>query len=78
MEPITGGNIIMVAVGVLFIYGIIKINKMAGRSTGKKVKCPRCNKYGMEPKGGRYYRNGLAGSDWECPFCGHMFFNRSW
>ncbi len=78
MQPFTGGDLIMFSIGALFIYGIFKLGKQTGRSLGKKVQCPRCRKYGMEPKGGRYYRNGQAGADWECPHCRHCFFRNSW
>ncbi len=74
MQAFSAGDILMLAVGVLFIYGIVKIGKATGRSIGKKVKCTRCGRYGMEPSGGRYYRNGKAGSDWKCPYCGNWFF----
>ncbi len=45
----------------------------AGKSLGKKISCPRCNRYGMKSKGASYYTSQGRKSDWECPHCGHRF-----
>lgn len=60
------------AVFGVFFFILRSINNAAGKSLGKKKKCPYCGKYGMNPgKYGGYYRNGKRVSDWECPHCGN-------
>jgi len=66
--------IIFALVTFAFYKGIVWINRQAGNDLGKKVNCPSCHKYGMKSCGGRYYRNGVAGSDWYCPHCEYTFF----
>ncbi len=64
------GLLLIVGLGV----GIFVLNDAAGKSLGKKHRCPRCGNTGMHPDGGGYYRNGVRGTDWNCPHCGHRFF----
>ena len=48
--------------GLLLIIGafigIFALNNAAGKSLGKKKRCPRCGNYGATPNGGGYYRDG--------------------
>lgn len=66
--------IVFALVFYVFYKGIVWINQLAGNDLGKKVSCPRCHNYGMKTRGGRYYRNGISGSDWYCPHCDYEFF----
>lgn len=58
--------------------GIFVLNNAAGKSLGKKKRCPYCGNYGAKAKGGRYYRNGKGGIDWLCKNCGNIFFFVEW
>lgn len=61
---------VLIGVAILMFF----LNNEAGKSLGKKKRCPKCGSYGMSPSGGRYYRNGVGGMDWICPNCGVRFF----
>ena len=64
--------------GLLLIIGafigIFALNNAAGKSLGKKKRCPRCGNYGATPNGGGCYRDGQRGMDWVCNNCGNSFF----
>lgn len=69
-----GNLFIMLLVFIGLFWAISSINNAAGRSSGNKRKCPRCGRNGIIPDGASYHRNGIRGSDWDCPHCGHSFF----
>lgn len=62
---------VLALMGAGYIFWFATVG--AGRSLGKKISCPSCRKYGMKSKGGRYYKNGVGTSDWQCPHCGYKF-----
>ena len=62
--------LIIVGIGV----SVFVLNNAAGKSLGKKKRCPSCGNYGAKPNGGGYYRNGQRGTDWTCLNCGNGFF----
>lgn len=65
------GVLLLVGIGYFVWFATVG----AGKSLGKKVRCPRCGNYGMNSKGASYYSGSSPGrkSDWECPYCGHKF-----
>ena len=68
----------MAFIGLLLMIGafvgIFVLNNAAGKSLGKKKRCPHCGNYGAKASGGGYYRNGQRGIDWVCNNCGNRFF----
>lgn len=64
------GLLLIIAAGI----GVFVLNSAAGKSLGKKKRCPYCGNYGAKPSGGGYYRNGQRGTDWVCSKCGGGFF----
>ena len=67
-------KILGLLIPIALFIGLFVLNTAAGKSLGKKRTCPRCGKSGMKAHGGGYYRNGVRGIDWICPYCGHQFF----